>query len=98
MHIDRRAERFRALEDRPEELVVEIAAAIVAVDHGADKAVVAHHAFEFGRGLVGRRGRHRGEAGEALGMFLHRFGQKIVGFARQRHRFGRVRLLAARRG
>ena len=66
MQIDRRIELFGAFQDRPEELVVEIAAAVVAVDHGADEFLLAHPQLQFGRGLVRRRGRQHGEPGIAL--------------------------------
>ena len=52
MQIDRHIERFGALQDRPEERVVEIAAAMVAVDDRALEAV-ADRAFQFVGGLPG---------------------------------------------
>ncbi len=44
MEIDRGIELLGALQDRPEELVVEIAAAVVAVNDGADEFLLANHA------------------------------------------------------
>jgi hypothetical protein len=97
MDMDRRIERFGGLEDRPEEFVVEIAAARMAVDDGADKAAGLDAARELGRRLVRRHRRQGGKAGEAPGMFLHRRGERVVTFARQRHRLGGVELFGARR-
>ncbi len=65
VQIDRRVELFRAFEDRPEEFIVEAAAAIVAVDDGADEFVPLHHGLELGGRLVRRRGRQYRQSGEA---------------------------------
>jgi len=97
VHVDRHVERLGALEDRPEEFVVHVAAADVAVDQRAAKAELAHAALQLGCGLVRHHGRQRGEPGEALGMFLHGSAKKLIGVARQRQRFRRVQLLGARR-
>ncbi len=57
MQIDRDIERFGALEDRPEEFVVKIAAANMTVDHRALEALMTHPALQFVRGLFRCRGR-----------------------------------------
>ena len=93
VQIDRDIERFGALQDRPEELVVQIAAARVAVDERALEALLPDPALQFFGRLFGRRDRQGGKAGEARRMFLHRFGEEIVGFARDRDLLRRFRLL-----
>ena len=45
MQVDRRAELFGTFQDRPEELVVEIAAAVVAVDDGTGEFLTADAAL-----------------------------------------------------
>ena len=97
VQIDRDIKRVGAFENRPEEFVVEVAAANVAVDQRALEAVLAHRALQLVGGLVRNRGRQRGETGEARRMLLHRFRQHIVGVARQRERVGGLQLLGARR-
>ena len=77
MQIDRYVERFGAFKDRPIKLVVEIAAAIVAVDDRALEAELTNAAFQFRGGLVGRRGRQRGKPGETRWMPLHRVAEEI---------------------
>ena len=97
MDVDRRVERLGGFQNGPEELVVEIAAAIVAVDDGADEAAGLHPVFELGGGLVRRRGRQRGEAGKPLRVLLHPRGKEIVDFAGQRDGVGGIELLGAGR-
>ena len=63
MEIDRKLERFSARQDRPEEPVVEIAAAMMAVDDDAFEPTLADHALELGdRGRrIGDRQRRQAE-------------------------------------
>ncbi len=96
--MDRRIEFFGAFQDRPEEFVVEIAAAHMAADDRADKAAAADAALQLRRGLVRDHRRQRGKAGEALGIFLHRRRERVIAFARQRHCLGSVELFGTGRG
>ena len=98
MQINRHAELFRGFEDRPKELVVEIAPAVVAVDHGAGEFLLAHAPLELLRGLVRFSGRQHGKATDALWIFLDRGGEEIVGVADDCRRVGLLQLLDARRG
>ncbi len=98
VQVDRDAELFRAFQDRPVEFVVEIAAAVVAVDDRAGKFLLADAPLQFLRRLVGRRRRQRGEAADAGRMPLHAVGEVVVGVARHRDRIGGFHLLDAGRG
>ena len=93
MEIDRDIERFGALQDRPEELVVQIAAARVPIDERAFEALLPNPALQFFGRLVWCRDRQGGKAGEALRIFLHRLGEEIVGLPGNRDLLRRVRLL-----
>src|SRR5579863_2573433 len=97
MQIDRNAECHGTFEDRPERLVVEIAATRVTVDQRAFETELANGALQFGHRLVGRGDRQRGKAGEPLRMRLYGAVQKIVGVARQRDLVRSFKLLHARR-
>src|SRR6516162_10632673 len=65
VQIDGHVELFGHLETRPEELLVQVAAAYMPMDHGTEKAVVGHHAFELGRRCLGVRHRQRGKPSES---------------------------------
>jgi hypothetical protein len=98
MQIDRRAERFGGLQHRPEKFVVEIATALMAVDHRTGEGLIADAAFElFGR-LIRCRNRQRGEAGESCWLLGDCFGQRVIGVARECHRLSGFQLLDPRRG
>ena len=93
MQIDRDVERFGTLQDRPEELVVQIAAARVAVDQRALEALLPDPAIQlFGR-LVRRRGRQGRKGGEPRRIFLHRLCEEIVRFDGDRYLLRRFGLL-----
>src|SRR5580704_9276634 len=98
MQIDRHAELFRGFEDRPKELIIEIASAMVAVNHGAGEFLLAHAPLELSGGLLRLTGRQYGKAADALWIFLDRGGEEIVGVADDGRRVGLVELLDARRG
>ena len=70
----------------------------MAVDDRALECARAHALLQFLRGLVRRHGRQRGKTGEALRIFLHRCGDRIVALAGERHRFGGIKLFGAGRG
>ena len=61
MEIDRDFERFGALQDRPKELVVQIAAACVAIDECALEALLADPAIQIGK---------EAKAAKRLGLFF----------------------------
>ena len=66
MEIDRKLQRFRARQNRPEETVVEIAPAMMAVDDDALEATIAERALELGdrgRRIADRQRRKPEEAG-----------------------------------
>ena len=83
MQIDRHSQRFGGLEHRPEELVVEVAAVDVTVDQGADEAVVADGALEFGDGGLRVAHRQGGEPEEPAGMLGDRGDDRVVGLSGQ---------------
>ena len=93
MEIDRDIERFGALQDRPEELVVQIAAARVAIDERALEALLPDPAIQFIGRLLGGRDRQAGKACKALWIFLHRVGEEIVRLAGDRNLLRHVGLL-----
>ena len=96
VQIDRDIERLGPFQHRPEELVVEIASASMAVDDRAFEALP-DPLLQFVGGFFGRRGRQHRNAGEAQRVVLHRLGQEIVGFARGSHLLRPFDLLDARR-
>jgi hypothetical protein len=93
VEVERHPQRLGAGQDGPEELVVQAAAAVVAIDQGALEAVVAHHALELVGGGLRIRGRERGEPGKPVWMATHRLGERVVGVAGERHRLDRTELL-----
>ena len=95
MQIDRHVELFGTLQDRPIEFVVEIAAAIVAVDDRAFEAC-ANSALQLRGGFFRRCRRQRGKPGKALGIFLHGVGKEVVGLSRHRDGFVLRALLGPR--
>src|SRR5215475_10960405 len=97
MQVNRYAELFGPFQYRPEELVVEIAAAIVAVDNRAGEFLPTYAAVELLGGLVRHRGRQRRKAAKARRMLLDRVCDKVVRFGGKRDRFGRLQLLNAGR-
>src|SRR4051812_12536077 len=97
MKIERHVERIDALQDRPEELVVEIAVTGVAVDESALESELAHSPLELFGGSIGSRDRHRRKAHEPRRMFLDGLRQEIVRVASHRNLVGGLRLLYAGR-
>jgi len=93
VQIQRHLQLLGTGQDRPEELVVQVAAAAVAVDQGALEAVGADRALQLVGGGLGIRGRERGEPGQPVWMAAHRLGEGVVGGAGEGHRLGRVELL-----
>ena len=67
------------------------------VDHRALERTGAHALLQFRRRLVRRHGRQRGKTAKALRTFFHRFGDGVVGVARERVRVAGIQLLGARR-
>jgi hypothetical protein len=88
MQVDRCAELFGTFQDRPEELVVEIAAAIMAVDDGSGEFLPAYSPLKLLGGLVRRCGWQGGETAEARRMLLDRICDEVVGISGKRDRFG----------
>src|SRR5436190_6342817 len=91
VQIDWDAERFGTLQNRREELVIQIAAARVAIDQRALEPLLPDPAVElFGR-FVWRGDRQCCEGGEPRRIFLHRLCEEIVRFDSDRYlnrRFG----------
>ena len=98
MQVDRDAESLGALEDRPEEGVVEVAAPGVPVDQRADEAVPANHSVQLFGGGLRRRRRQRREPGQPIGAAPDRLRERVVRLPGQGHRLVRSELLHARRG
>src|SRR5271165_6184038 len=66
MEIDRKLERLDARKNRPEEAVVEVAPAMMAVDDDALEAMITRHALELqdrGWGIAHRKRREPQKAG-----------------------------------
>jgi hypothetical protein len=79
MKADGDAERLGTFENGPEEFVIEIAAAMVAVDGGAFEVLLVDGSLQFRRGF-GRIGDGEGgEAGEAAGVAGHGGGLGGIG-------------------
>jgi len=97
VQIDRHVERGRALEDRPEPLVIDEKAVGEAVDHRTLEAELCDGALKFigGRLRVGRR--QDAECGKTLRIGFHNIGQTIIGLAGQAHRRLRFHFLRAGR-
>src|SRR5215475_4505706 len=89
MQVNRYAELFGPFQYRPEELVVEIAAAIVAVDNRAGELLLTYAAVELLGGLVRHRGRQRRKAAEARRLPHDRVGDKVVRLSGKRDCIGR---------
>ena len=83
MEIDRHVERFGALEDRPEPLLVEKGAVGKAVDHRALEATARHRALELVRSGLGIGRRQCGEFREPVRARAARLVEEIVGLARE---------------
>src|SRR6185503_9889747 len=90
MDVERDVERLRALEDRPEALVVEEEMRTVhrgeAVHHRALEVELGHRALELVGGRLRVRGRQHGEAFEPALVLLDGLMQPVVGALRERHR------------
>ena len=97
VQVDRGVELFGAFQDRPIKIVVQIAAAIVAVNDRAGEFLLAHPALQLGRRLIRSGGRQRGEAAEARWVLLDRAGDEIIGFRGKLDGFRRFRLFEAGR-
>src|SRR4029079_1684482 len=82
MKIDRHIERIGTLQDRPVELIVQIASSIVAVDDRAFEALLADTSLQLFSGLLRRSSWYGGKAGKTCRMLLHRVGEVIVGVTR----------------
>ena len=82
MKIDRHIERFGTLQDRPVELIVQIASSIVAVDDRTFEALLADTALQLFNGLLRRSRWYRGKAGKTRRMLLHRVREVVVGVTR----------------
>src|ERR1700728_2683143 len=85
VEVNRHLEPFRALENRPEESVVEIASPVMAVDHSPFETVLTNHPFQLFSGLVRISGRQSGKPGKARWIFLDGAGKKVVSFAGKRY-------------
>src|SRR5947209_14705093 len=97
MQIDGHIKRVGPLQDRREELVVEIAATSMPIDERALEALLAHPPLQLCGCLIRHRQRQCCECGEARGMFFYCLGEKIVGFNRTRYLLCWLGLLDARR-
>jgi hypothetical protein len=93
MEIDRDIERFGTLQDRPEELIVQIAGPRVAIDERALEALLPDPAIQFIGRLLGGRSRQAGKACKTFWIFLHRVGEEIVRLAGDRNLLRHVGLL-----
>jgi hypothetical protein len=70
----------------------------MAADHRSGEGLIAKAVFELLGRLIRCRNRQRGEAGQSCRSPGDRFGQRVIGVARQRHRLGGFQLLDTRRG
>ena len=75
-------ERLRALEDRPEPLVVDEQTLRQAVHHGALETKLVDAALELGGSAGGVLGGHRREGGESVGLGTDGFVKPVVDAAR----------------
>src|SRR6266480_884925 len=98
MQIERDLECFGTLQDRPEDLVVQVATPDMAVDQCTLEAVFTDHVLQFVGGGIWSHGRQRGEPGETAWMTPYCHRELVVGIMRECHCLGRVELLHARRG
>ena len=96
MEVDRHIERFGALIDRPEPLVVQEHAVGEAVQHGALEAELGDAALQLVGAFARIVGRYHGEAGKACRVQLDRGMQAIIDAARQLERDVVGQLLSAR--
>ena len=97
MEVERNLQRLGTLEDRPEEVVVEVAAANVTADLPALEPVVPDGALQLVGGGFWRWRGERGESGEARRMALDGGPELIVGVAGDGDGIGRVELFHATR-
>jgi hypothetical protein len=98
MQIDRHVELLGALEDRPEELLVQETALAQAHEHRALEAELGHRALKLVGGRLGVRHRQRREAGEARRVLADLFVQIVIGTAGQWDRLVGIELVHCRRG
>ena len=82
MQVDRNVERFRLLQNRREEGIVEIAAAAMSIDIGAVESELLHTPLEFIGRLVRGLDGQRCKTGQARWVAPDGFGQEIVGVSR----------------
>ena len=78
MEVNRYLECFGAFQNRPEELVVEVAALGMAADHCPLEAVFTDHALQLVGGSVRSRGRQVGESGKTARVAPHRVRDDVV--------------------
>jgi len=95
MEVERNLECFGTFQDRPEELVVKVAAPDVAVDHCSLEAVFADHAVQLVGSSFRGHGRQSGEPRETARVASHRVCKDVVCFVGELHCLGRVELIHA---
>src|SRR6516165_6383251 len=96
MQIDGNVEPFGHLENGPEELIVQVAAADMSMDQGTEETVIGHHAFELRRRGLGVRHRQRGKPSESCRVRSHCRGDLVIGHRSQL--YGDFRLQVFRGG
>jgi len=96
--VDGDVQRLGVFQDRPEELVVEVAPPAVAVDERSLETVLADHPLQFVGGLVGRCGRERGEPRQVCRVLLDGIVEEVVRLAGESHCVGGLGLFRAWRG
>ncbi len=72
MNVKGNTQRDGAFQNRPEKLVVQIAAPMVTVDERSFEAVLADHPFQFVGRFLGSGNRQSGKSGKPLGIALDR--------------------------
>src|SRR5215472_4608578 len=96
MQIDRDIQRFGALQDRPEELIVQIAATRVPIDERAFEALLPDPAIQFIGRLLVSRDRQGGKSCKARRIFLHHIREEIVRLLGDDDLFRHIRMLDPR--
>ena len=93
MEIYRDVKQFSTLKDWPEEPVIEVAPAIVAIDDRSFKAMCADHAVQLFGSVARGSGRQGRKSGKACWIFGYGICEKIVRFMGQGNRRGSFELL-----